>query len=105
MTTSTLIPAGTAAATSKDSGFYINPGEEATVMCSPDLAGAEVVTIQISHDNGATWVDYQYNGATIQLTSTQNAVKLYGPMLYRTSKGVTAGSTGVFLIQGNKNAT
>lgn len=102
MSQTTLIAAATAAATSKDKGFYLKPGEEASVMCSPDLGSGELVTVQISHDNGATWVDYKYGGATIQLTNTQNAVVLTGPMLYRVSKGVTAGATGVFLTQGNR---
>jgi hypothetical protein len=89
-----LLTAATGAGNSDP--FYVPQMRNATVIVSPDLAGAETADIQISHDDGTTWVDYQYNGA-IELTATKNAERLYGPALYRVAKDATAGATGIYL--------
>lgn len=93
MSANELIPATIDAAQSGI--FYVPYDRPVSVMTSPDLAGVEKVTVQITHDNGETWVDY-LDGATVQLTSSENAIRLYGPMTYRVNKDVTASSTGVY---------
>jgi len=40
--------------------------------------------------------DYQ-DGAAVELTATKNAVRLYGPALYRPAKDSTSTATGMFL--------
>ncbi len=90
----TLLAAQTGAGNSEQ--FYIKQGEVATLICSPDLAGSETADVQISHDNGTTFVDYQDGGA-IELSATKNAMRLYGPGLYRVAKDSTIGATGIFL--------
>lgn len=90
----TLLAAQTGAGNS--AAFYVPQMLNATVICSPDLAGAETADIQISHDDGTTWVDYQ-DGAAVELTATQNGLRLYGPALFRVAKDATTGATGIYL--------
>ena len=92
---STILAATTSAANSES--VTLDAQDVVTIMVSPDLAGSETADIQITPDGGATWVDYQYDGAAIELTASQNAIRLYGPMKFRVAKDATAGATGVFL--------
>lgn len=90
----TLLAAQTGAGNS--ASFYVPQMLNATVICSPDLGAGETADIQISHDDGTTWVDYQ-DGAAVELTETQNAIRVYGPGLFRVAKDATSGATGIFL--------
>lgn len=77
--------------------FFVNNLHGAIIQVSPDLAGVEVAGIEISHDNGTTWVPY-IDGTAVQLTATKNALRVYGPALYRVAKSVTATATGVYVM-------
>ena len=90
----TILAAATGAGNS--SHFYVGPGSNVTVMTDVDLAGAETADIQISHDNGTTFKDYQ-DGAAVELTATLNALRLYGPSVYRVAKDATVSATAILL--------
>ena len=89
-----LLAATTSALPSKS--FYVPKDQVVTVMTSPILAGSETADIQLSHNEEVTWVDY-VDGTAVELTATKNAIRLYGPMLYRVDKDSTSTATGIFL--------
>jgi len=80
----------------QSANFYVPKDQVATVMCSPDLAGSETGDVQLSHDDGTTWVDY-VDVSAVELSVSKNAIRLLGPMLYRIDKDSTAGATGIYL--------
>ena len=77
--------------------FAIADGVKKTVMVSPDIILAETAAIQISHDEGETWVDY-LDGTPVVLTVSKNALRLYGPAYYRVDKSITATATGIYVL-------
>ncbi len=77
--------------------FPVKDGATVSVYCSPNLAGAETADIQVSPDNGVTWVDYLDGTAAVELTATLNAIKLYGPGRFRIVKDATVSATGIWL--------
>ena len=89
-----LLIATASAAQSKS--FYVSKDQVVTVMASPILDGAETADIQISHDDEVTWQDY-IDGIAVELTATKNAIRLYGPMMYRVDKDSTTSATGIYL--------
>jgi len=63
-----------------------------------NLAGAEAVTIEYTSEPEAdtpTWKTLIIDAATQQLTVTNNAVTVAGPLVVRANKTATAGSVGV----------
>ena len=76
--------------------FYVPQMLNRTLIVSPDLAGSETADVQISRDDGTTWVDYT-DGSAVELSSTKNALRLYGPAWFRVAKEATAGATGIYL--------
>jgi len=90
----TKLAAVTGAAQSSE--FFVRQEEKITVMCSPNLVSAETAQIQISHDDGTTWVDAN-NGTALQLTATINMIVLDGPGIYRVDKDATVSATGIYV--------
>lgn len=76
--------------------FFVSNEFGAVIQVSPNLAGVEVAVVEISHDNRTTWVPY-LDGASVELTANKNALKLYGPAMYRVAKSATAGVVGVYM--------
>ena len=59
------------------------------------LAGAETASVQFTHD-GTNWTNYYSKDEQVQLTATNNAIKLEGPGVFRINKGVTVGNVGIY---------
>jgi len=89
-----LLAKTTGAGNSAD--FYVSRDQVVSVMTSPNLAGSETADIQLSYDKGQTFVDY-IDVSAVELTATKNAIRLYGPMLYRVAKDSTSTATGIYL--------
>ncbi len=89
-----ILEAATGAGNS--ASFYVGPNTSVTVMPDIDLVSAETADIQISDDNGTTFKDYQ-DGAAVELTAILNALRLYGPAVYRVAKDATASATAIIL--------
>jgi len=87
-----ILEATTSAANSAQ--FTVVENKSVTVMTDIDLVSAETADIQITHDGGATWKDYQ-DGAAVELTATLNAFRLYGPATYRVAKDATVSATAI----------
>jgi len=66
-------------------------------ISSGKLAGAEVVTFQLDEDGVSPLGDLYQDGSIRQLTATNNAVIVDGPIDLRVTKGVTALEVGVYL--------
>ena len=77
--------------------FFVNNLHGAIIQVSPDLTGVEVAGVEISHDDGTTWVPY-IDGTAAELSVTKNALKVYGPALHRVAKSVTAAETGIYVM-------
>lgn len=88
-----LIAAQTIAATVV---IEISANQSLTVSASK-LVAAEVVTFQAVED-GTAGSDLYQEGVIRQLTATHNAITIPGPIKIQISKGVTAGSVGVYGI-------
>ena len=86
----TLTTATTLASTSDS--FYVDAESPVTVGIEPDLAAGETVDVQVTVD-GTTYKDYVDSDATVQLTTGQNTLRLYGPAIYKVQKTATATST------------
>ena len=83
--------------------FYVGSHQKATVMASPNLAGGETADVQVSHDDGTTWIDIQDTSA-LELSATRTMLQLDGPALYRLAKDSTAGATGLYLFESHSKA-
>ena len=92
MKTKQLITAATAAANSDKQRISSN---NPMTFNGFGFSGSDVVDIQFSHDDGTTWVDCYREGSKIQLSATNNQVTVYGPGVFRASKGTTTGTVGV----------
>ena len=92
-----LLAAQTAAGASSSVGVS-NVNLPAHFICDPALAAAEVADLQISMDNGSTWVDYYVDGTQQQITDTNTGLVVLAPGLYRINKGATATATAVHYI-------
>jgi len=90
----TILAATTSAGNS--SHFYVGPNSSVTIMPDIDLVSTETADVQISDDNGETFKDYQ-DGAAVELTASLNALRLYGPAVYRVAKDSTASATAIIL--------
>lgn len=90
-----VILASTTGAGNSDK-FYVDENRSVTITSDVDLAGVEVAAIEISPDNGVTFRAY-LDGIAVELTATKNAIRLYGPAVYRVAKGATASATAIIL--------
>lgn len=60
------------------------------------LSASEFGDIQISQDTGTTWQDLFADGSQIRMNSTNNAITIYGPGIFRVDKETTTNATAVF---------
>lgn len=61
-------------------------------LAAPALVSAEVVDVQISQDDGAT-----FKNTGLQLTASENTKVITGPGVYRTVKSISIASIAVTL--------
>lgn len=95
----TLLTAQTDAAGSNKI-FLHSPDDSNRWPCSPvtlyligTLGDGESVKAQ--YHNGAAWVDMYVDGNLVQLTNTDNAKTIYGPLEFRVYKSATSAAVGV----------
>lgn len=89
------IASNTAAAYS--SAIPLAPGDTITVYCTPALDGAEQVKLEVSYDDGTSWVkvsDPQFKGDLLQRDRNLNTVG--GFSVIRLWKSATASATTVY---------
>jgi hypothetical protein len=67
-----------------------------TLFCQPALVAAEVATLQISPDQGLTWVNVIQGGSQVQLSATNTIVRVDAPAIVRLNKGATVSATALF---------
>lgn len=72
--------------------FVVKQGQLATVIFTGTVGATETGTIQISNDNGTTWIS-----ATDQLTDTDLVRVIVAPGKYRVNKSATAAATGIYV--------
>jgi len=83
---------GTSAAVSVKT-FKLQQANLPGLLVVKNLAGTEIVKLQSTIDNGATFFDLgDDNGAVELIGTTRNAVPINVPGHYRLSKGATASS-------------
>lgn len=66
------------------------------------LAGAEVVPVFFSVDDGITFETVFQEGSVVELTATNKVVTVNSPITIGVTKPTTAGEAGVFLAFENK---
>lgn len=66
-------------------------------VSSGKLVSAETVTFQLIEDGVVTPGDLYQDGSIRQLTATNNAVTIEGPIDLQVSKSTTAAATGVYI--------
>ena len=87
-----ILIAPAALGATNSSSFVARTRRHVTVFCVPALTAAEVATIQISNDNGITWINTTLG--TISVTNTTRTV--LSPGLYRVAKGASVTATAVY---------
>lgn len=70
-------------------------GDKCTFIVTGTLGAAEKIDIEISPDRGSTFSDLYQDGLQTQLSTTNNAVTVYGPGIFRVAKGITSAACGV----------
>ena len=83
-----LLSATTSATVSNT--FIVDQGRVVTVMLTGTVGSGETADIQISNDDGSTWIS-----DSTQLTDTELVRVVVGPGLFRVNKGATAAAAGV----------
>jgi len=91
-----LVPSKTDAETSQS--FFVAQNHSVCIHCTPDLDGIEKAQVEISSSQDGTFVPYQ-DGALVNLYSSQNALRLYGPAFYKVAKEATASATAISLLR------
>ena len=66
-------------------------------LISTGLAGAETITLQVSHDGGTTFNDVYKSGSKQVLSATNTVVTITSPGYYRFYKVLTAAAAGLYL--------
>jgi hypothetical protein len=93
MSATVILAPGTAAANST----AIEVGKSACMLALSGalMTGAEVLPIQYSPDNGATWLAMLDRAGTVQFSVTVTAIPLEFPGLYRAARPLLTTNTGV----------
>jgi len=84
--------AAAAAGASVSSPVVVRTRRHVTVMAVPALAGAETGVIQISPDNGITWMQSAVGNLDVSNTTR----RLDTPGIYRVSKGASVTATAIY---------
>ena len=93
----TLLAATTGADQSTSFNVTNNGSATIIIFAASGHTAAENSDVQISHDGGTTFADLYQNGSQVRLDSTNTAVTVYGPGVFRVDKETTTNATGVFL--------
>ena len=83
----------------QSSAFFVGQGEIGTVIAEPLLQSAEKGTLQITNDDGTTWIN-ALNGDTPEsneLSAATTVIYVKGPGLYRIDKDASTASVGIYL--------
>lgn len=80
----------------QSSAIRLGDHETVTLVC-PGLAGVETAQLQISYDEGTTYVDYYDRDGVAQFTATCNALLVEGPGTFRVDKDASVASVGVYV--------
>lgn len=67
-----------------------------STIIATGLAGAEVVTVYLSVDDGVTWEALSVSGSPAVLTATDNTLAVYSPLLLGFTKSATVAAAGVY---------
>lgn len=62
------------------------------------IGGTEYADLQISYDNGTTWVDVFMNGTQVRLGDTNNVFTLSMPGNFRINKQITVNPASVIIV-------
>lgn len=87
-----IITEGTGAAQSKP--ISVSANDLVTIGITGTVASGEYLDIQYTDDGGATWHDLYQDGSQVRLTDTNNAVTVYGPIIFRVDKDSTSAAAG-----------
>ena len=92
-----ILAAATDAGTS--TSFNVNNNGAATIIiaAASGHTASENTDVQISSDGGTTFEDLYQDGSQIRLTSTNTAVTVYGPGVFRVVKEATTNATSVVI--------
>jgi hypothetical protein len=88
-----------ATAANQTSAFWVGNNETVTVTAVPLLQSAEKGTLQITNDDGTTWIN-ALNGDTPEsneLSATTTVVYAKGPGNYRIDKDVSTAAVGIYI--------
>ena len=92
----TLITPATGAEITEQ-GFICTKGLIPVTISAPLLESAEVVPILVTTDGGTVWSALFKDGSAVELTATNNAVTVYGPLHIGVTKPITNALVGVFV--------
>jgi len=90
----TLIPAQTAAVNTPVA-FTCSKGRIPVTISALGLLGGETAPIMISQDAGVTWEALSVDGAIVEVTATNNAITVYGPLFLGVKKTLTTVAVAV----------
>ena len=83
-------------------GFSALPASATLIIyAASGHTASEYSDIQVSHDGGTTWADVYNDGVQKRLSSTNTAITIYGPGVFRVDKEATTNATGVFVSHKN----
>ena len=97
----TILSPTTSAGNSNNVGVLSNDKKTLIMHAASGLTVGENGDVQISHDSGTTWQDLYESGSQTRLNSTNVAVTVYGPGLFRVAKEATTNATGIYLSDSN----
>lgn len=93
----TLLSPVTDAANSSSFNITNNGRKTIIIYAASGHTAAQYSDVEISHDGGTTFADLYQNGAQVRMSSTNTAVTVYGPGVFRVAKEATTNATGVYL--------
>jgi len=97
MAASSILTATTG--TGNSSTLEVVEGREMTLIlfATSGLTAGENADVQISHDGGTTWQDLYVDGAQVRMHSTNVAVTIYGPGVFRVQKETSTNAAGIWV--------
>jgi len=92
----TEILAAVAAAGTSSSFIVTNNGKKTIIIAAASgHTAAEYSDVQISNDGGTTFADLYQDGTQVRLHSTNTAVRVEGPGIFRVDKETTSNATSI----------
>lgn len=83
----------------QSSEFWVGTNETATVVAEPIMDSTNKATLQITNDDGTTWIDALIGDTpeSHELSATTTIMKVHGPGLFRIDKDATTATIGIYL--------